>query len=191
MHTVICVEENGDVSQIAHLGSEAQVKGKLDAMSRAGQEGIALYFQNISIDQKLLVWDREQKRLTKRRETLAELRGPMIEKLRQHHGQAVTADIDVAGETLQGDGRAQVMIVAMATRIRTGASNPHGGQWRTKANKMIDFSDADVLALDAALMVRNTDCQRKAWALADKLRGETDAAKLKGFDLTAEWDKLA
>lgn len=187
-HTVIQIAEGGQIVSTSELATEADVTSKLAVMAANGQRGIALYWQRISVGEiQLLCWDEEQQRLTRRAETLAELRAPLLYKLKEGHGQAAQDDLTFGGHVVQGDARAQAVVMNFALRIRAGEASPHGGVWRLKNNSSVDFDDDAVLALDAALQARNGEMQRRAWNVADAIRAETDPEKLKAFDLAAAW----
>jgi hypothetical protein len=186
-HCVIQYAEDGQVQAVSNHASEAQAAAKLAAMEKNGQKGVHLPFLQPVGDISLLVWEEERGRLTKRAETLAELRAPLLAAVKQLQGQAAQADIETSEGVAQGDGRSQSVIMTFAMRIRAGEASPHGGVWRMRDNALVAFGDDDVLALDAALTLRNGLCQRRAWTLAETIRTETDPAILKTYDVAARW----
>ena len=189
MHTVIQVGEDGKILSAARLNTEDQVEKKRSAMELAGQVCQVLWHSDLSGDISLLYWDSEQGRITRRSETLSELRAPVLLRIQEYFAAAVQADLTLAGgDVVQGDGRAQHLAKVFATGIRAGEASPHGGIWRTRDNRNIDFSDADMLALDAEFSGRTRAMQMCAWALKDAVRAETDPALIKAFDIAAQWD---
>lgn len=192
MHTVIEYTGDGQIRSAARCNSDEMVAGKCAALTKAGSAHVVLWHCDLTSGINLLCWDVEQGRLTRREQTLAELRAPVLLALKQHHAVAAQADILLAdGHVVQGDGRAQGVVMNFALRIRAGETSPHGGFWHCKDNCDIAFSDEDVLALDAKFTARAAEMQARTWALAAEIRALADPQAISGFDLAARWDALA
>lgn len=190
-HTVIIFNpENGDiVAASMHMLEEEAEKKRAKAID-AGQSAVVLNYQQLSLSIDKLRWDAERERLVRRTETLAELRLPAKQKVNEYATMLGFADIETEQGVVQADRHSYATMLEFATLIRSGVESPHAGVWRLRNNQTVPMTDEQLLAMEQAVRERNAAIMKRKWEVLDAIASETDAAKLKGFDVAAAWNEV-
>lgn len=88
------------------------------------------------------------------------------------------------GHVYQIDVESRTDMLAVEARLNRGEVSPHGGCWRTKANRMVPMDDAKVAVFIGAAGDHVGAIKARSWALKDAAAVSPDPAAI---DHTAGW----
>lgn len=91
------------------------------------------------------------------------------------------------GNTYQINTNSRLDMTAVMTDFLAGASNAHGGYWRSQDNVMVAMNDTEVQAFIVAVKAYMAAIYAAQWTHKDVVSGLADVAAVEAYDITTGW----
>jgi hypothetical protein len=115
--------------------------------------------------------------------TLEQIKQRAHAKLNQERDSAITEGVQFAGNVFDADDRSRTNLIGVVAAIQAGIPLPDGFAWRSKDNKDIPKTQADLVGLAAAMLQHVNGAYQKSWSL----KATADAATTKEAVEAVKW----
>lgn len=133
------------------------------------------------------VWDLENISEPEPEPVLEDVIADKIQELKTVYYSKVSGGFTFEGNLYQIRDIDRINMVSVMADFNGGATNAHGGFWRTMDNQMIAMTDAKVQEFILAAKAYVASLFQSNWTHADAINALTDISAVEAYDVTTGW----